>query len=51
VRTIERRLSAITWRFAQMGTPLDRADRHIATVLAGIRRKQGSSQNLFQNVR
>jgi len=41
VRTIERRLSAMTWRFAQNGTPLDRADRHIATVLAGIRRKHG----------
>ena len=41
VRTIERRLSALTWRFAQNGTPLDRADRHIATVLAGIRRKHG----------
>jgi integrase len=41
VRTIERRLSAITWRFAQNGAPLDRADRHIATVLAGIRRKHG----------
>src|ERR1700679_832574 len=41
VRTIERRLSAIVWRFAQNGTPLDRADRHIATVLAGIRRKHG----------
>jgi integrase len=41
VGTIERRLSAITWRFAQNGAPLDRADRHIATVLAGIRRKHG----------
>jgi len=41
VRTIERCLSAITWHFAQRGTPLDRADRHIATVLAGIRRKHG----------
>ena len=41
VRTIERRLSAMTWRFAQLGAPLDRADRHIATVLAGIRRKHG----------
>jgi integrase len=41
VRTIERRLSAITWHFAQRGTPLDRADRHMATVLAGIRRKHG----------
>ncbi|MFX8523678.1 integrase, partial [Acinetobacter baumannii] len=25
------------WNYAQRGTPLDRADRHIATVLAGIR--------------
>jgi integrase len=41
VRTIERRLSALAWQFAQRGTPLERADRHIATVLAGIRRKHG----------
>ncbi len=41
VRTIERCLSALTWHFAQRGTPLDRADRHIATVLAGIRRQHG----------
>ncbi|NNH41847.1 site-specific integrase [Rhizobium laguerreae] len=37
VSTIERRLSAITWNYAQRGLPLDRKDRHIATVLAGIR--------------
>jgi len=37
VTTIERRLSAITWNYAQRGLPLDREDRHIATVLAGIR--------------
>ncbi|HZG27887.1 MULTISPECIES: site-specific integrase [Agrobacterium] len=37
VSTIERRLSAIVWSYAQRGTPLDRQDRHIATVLAGIR--------------
>uniref|UniRef100_A0A9E8CNM5 Tyrosine-type recombinase/integrase n=1 Tax=Bosea sp. NBC_00436 TaxID=2969620 RepID=A0A9E8CNM5_9HYPH len=37
VSTIERRLSALTWAYAQRGTPLDRKDRHIATVLAGIR--------------
>ena len=37
VATIERRLSAITWNYAQAGTPLNRRDRHIATVLAGIR--------------
>jgi integrase len=37
VTTIERRLSALTWHYAQRGQPLDRQDRHIATVLAGIR--------------
>jgi integrase len=37
VSTIERRLSALTWNYAQCGQPLDRKDRHIATVLAGIR--------------
>ena len=37
VTTIERRLSALTWNYAQRGTPLDRKDRHVATVLAGIR--------------
>ncbi|MDB5597249.1 MAG: integrase [Hyphomicrobiales bacterium] len=41
VRTIERRLSALAWNFAQRGQPLDRSDRHIATVLAGIRRTHG----------
>jgi site-specific recombinase XerC len=39
VRTIERRLSAITWSCAQRGQPLDRADRHIAEVMSGIRRR------------
>jgi integrase len=38
VSTIERRLSALTWNYAQRGDKkLDRKDRHIATVLAGIR--------------
>ncbi|WP_412177247.1 tyrosine-type recombinase/integrase [Mesorhizobium sp. ZC-5] len=37
VSTIERRLSSLAWNFAQRGQPLDRKDRHIATVLAGIR--------------
>lgn len=41
VRSIERRLSAIAWRYRQEGQPLDRADRHIQTVLAGIRRQHG----------
>jgi integrase len=39
--TIERRLSALMWNFAQRGQPMDRKDRHVATVLAGIRRTQG----------
>lgn len=42
VATIERRLSALTWNYTQRGTPLDRADRHIATVLAGIRNTHAS---------
>ena len=37
VSTIERRLSSLTWNFAQRGQALDRKDRHIATVMAGIR--------------
>ena len=41
VATIERRLSALMWNFAQRGEAFDRADRHVATVLAGIRRTQG----------
>jgi integrase len=41
VRTIERRLSAIAWNCAQRGQPLDRADRHIAEVMRGIRRRHG----------
>jgi integrase len=41
VRSIERRLSALAWQFAQRGQPLDRSDRHIAEVMAGIRRKHG----------
>jgi integrase len=41
VRTIERRLSALAWNFAQRGEKFDRADRHVATVLAGVRRTQG----------
>lgn len=41
VATIERRLSALGWNYAQRGQPLDRRDRHIATVLAGIRNSHG----------
>ena len=39
VASIERRLSGLGWGYAQRGLPLDRKDRHIATVLAGIRRR------------
>ncbi|NKN38999.1 site-specific integrase [Agrobacterium sp. a22-2] len=37
VSTIERRLSSISWNYTQRGLTLDRKDRHIATVMAGIR--------------
>jgi integrase len=37
--TIERRLSGLLWNFNQRGFTLDRSDRHITEVLAGIRRK------------
>lgn len=39
VSTIERRLSGLAWNYAQRGFTLDRKDRHIASVLAGIKRK------------
>ncbi|PPD41770.1 MAG: integrase [Methylocystis sp.] len=38
VSSLERRLSGICWRYRQLGAPLDTSDRHISTVLAGIRR-------------
>lgn len=42
VATIERRLSSLSWSFVQRGQPLDRKDRHIATVMAGIRNKHAA---------
>ncbi|MEW7009900.1 tyrosine-type recombinase/integrase [Lentilitoribacter sp. EG35] len=39
VSTIERRLSGLSWNFKQRGLVLDRQDRHISTVLAGIQRE------------
>ncbi len=39
VATIDRRLSGLAWNYAQRGFTLDRRNRHIATVLAGIKRK------------
>ncbi len=39
VGTIERRLSGLAWNFAQRSFTLNRKNRHIATVLAGIKRK------------
>ncbi len=41
VATIERRLSALAWNFAQRALPFDRKDRHVATLLAGVRRTHG----------
>jgi integrase len=41
VATLERRLSGICWHYRQLGDPLDSRDRHISTVLAGIRRQHG----------
>jgi integrase len=41
VATIERRLSALAWNFAQRALPFDRKNRHVATVLAGVRRTHG----------
>jgi integrase len=39
VASIERRLAGLGWGYAQRGAALDRQNRHIATVLAGIRRQ------------
>jgi integrase len=39
VASIERRLAGLGWGYAQRGAPLDRQNRHIAAVLAGIRRQ------------
>lgn len=39
VSTIDRRLSGLAWNYAQRGFSLDRKNRHIAAVLAGIKRK------------
>ncbi|WP_226561629.1 tyrosine-type recombinase/integrase [Salipiger thiooxidans] len=39
VSTIERRLSGLAWNYTQRGFSLDRKNRHIATVLAGIKRQ------------
>lgn len=39
VSTIERRLSGLAWNYTQRGFTLDCKNRHIATVLAGIKRK------------
>lgn len=41
VATLERRLAGICWHYRQRGEPLDTSDRHISSVLAGIRRAHG----------
>src|SRR5277367_655947 len=43
VATLERRISALRWHFAQRGEKFDRADGHVATVLAGVRRTQAAA--------
>lgn len=45
VATIERRLSGLAWGYAQRGQAFDRKDRHIASVLAGVRRRHGRPPN------
>ena len=42
VSTIERSLTAIGWNCAQRGMPLDRRNRAIATVMAGIRNRHAA---------
>jgi integrase len=44
VSTIDRRLSGLAWNYTQRGFSLDRKNRHIATVLAGIKRKHARPQ-------
>jgi len=39
VSTIDRRLSGLAWNYAQRGFTLDRKNRHIGSVLSGIKRK------------
>ncbi len=39
VSTIDRRLSGLAWNYSQRGFSLDHKNRHIATLLAGIKRK------------
>ena len=39
VSTIERRVSGLAWHYKHRGFTLDRKDPHIATVLAGIKRR------------
>ncbi|WP_253949308.1 tyrosine-type recombinase/integrase [Mangrovicoccus sp. HB161399] len=39
VSSLERRLAGISWGYRQRGMVLDRGDRHIVTVMKGIRRR------------
>lgn len=39
VSTIDRRVSGLAWNYTQRGFTFDRKNRHIATVLAGIKRR------------
>lgn len=39
VASIQRRLAGVSWGYTQRGFTLERSNRHIATVMAGIRRR------------
>ncbi len=39
--TIERRLSGLSWNYAQRGLVIDRTDPHITSVLKGVKRQHG----------
>ncbi len=41
VSSLERRLAGISWGYRQRGMQLDRSDRHVITVMKGIRRRHG----------
>lgn len=51
VASIERRLSGLAWGSAQRGQRMDRMDRHIAGVLAGIRCKHARPPALMEAIR
>ena len=49
VASIERTLSGLAFGYRQRGFHLDRSDRHVAQVLAGVRRAQGKLDRSEKN--